>query len=140
MFEEDAAFYAADLDKATVVELSAVMVGILKLAETHTDSEIVEALKASHGENDIFQAFERFAELETAGLLFNRGENLRETPAIGSERRKLLVVIPDIAIDSFFNIETLSAGTNMAFSYMFKHLSKYVDLHFAGLPKSEISR
>ena len=126
LFEEETAFYAADLDKATVVELSAVVVNILKLAETHTNSEIVKALKTSHVENDIFQAFERFAEL----LLFNRGENLKETAVIASERRKLLVAIPGIATDSFFNIETLSAGTNMAFSYMFKHLAKYVDLHF----------
>ena len=132
LFEEDAAFYAADLDKATIVELSAVMFNILKLAETHTNGEIVEALKVSYVENDIFQAFERFAELETAGLLFNRGENLKETAAIASERRKLLVAIPGIATDSFFDIETLSAGTNVAFSYMFKHLAKYVDIYFTG--------
>ena len=132
LFEEDAAFYAADLDKATIVELSAVMVDVLKLAETHTNGEIVEALKTSYVEADILQAFEKFAKLEETGLLFNRGENLKETAAITSQRRKLLVVIPGIATDSFFDIETLSAGTNMALSYMFKYLAKYVDIHFTG--------
>lgn len=132
LFEEDAAFYAADLDKATIVELSAVMLEVLRLAETHTNTEIIEVLKAAYVEGDILQAFEQFAELEMAGLLFNRGENLRETPAIGSERQKLLVAIPGIVADSFLDIETLSAGTNMAFSYMFQHLTTYVDLHFTG--------
>lgn len=132
LFEENTAVYAADIEKATIVELSPMMVDILKLAETHTNAEIVQALKNSYEEADIFEAFEKFAELEKSGLLFNRGENLKENPAIASERRKLLVAIPGIAIDSFFNIETLAAGTNMALSYMFQHLTKYVDLHFAG--------
>ena len=65
-------------------------------------------------------------------MLFNRGESLTETLALESERRKLLVAIPGISVDSFFDIETLYAGTNMALSYMFQHLTEYVDLHFAG--------
>ncbi len=131
-FEEDGVLYAADLDKARVTEISAVMLNILKLAEIQTNDGIVQTLQTSYTEDDIFEAFERFEELEKEGLLFNRGENLRETLAIKDERRKLLVVIPNITTDSFFDIETLYAGTNMALSYMFEHLTKYVDLHFAG--------
>ena len=124
--------YAADTEKARLVELSPAMADILKLAETQTNDEIVQVLKTSYGEDDILEAFERFEALEKEGLLFNRGENLTETLALESERRKLLVAIPYISIDSFFDIETLYAGTNMALSYMFQHLTKYVDLHFAG--------
>ena len=125
-------FYAADIEKARVVALSAVMVEILKLAETQTNEVIVQTLKTTYVEDDILEAFERFAELEKEGLLFNRGEDLTKTLALENERRKLLVVIPGISIDSFFDIEMLYAGTNMALSYMFQHLTKYVDLHFAG--------
>ena len=124
--------YAADTEKARLVELSPAMADILKLAETQTNDEIVQVLKTSYAEDDILEAFERFEALEKEGLLFNRGENLTETLALESERRKLLVAIPYISIDSFFDIETLYAGTNMALSYMFQHLTKYVDLHFAG--------
>ena len=35
LFEAEGVPYAADLEKARVVELSAVMLDILKLAETH---------------------------------------------------------------------------------------------------------
>lgn len=132
LFEENGVCYAADIEKARAVELSAVMVEILKLAETQTNEEIVQTLKTSYIEDDILEAFERFEELEKEGLLFNRGENLTDTLALESERRKLLVAIPGITIDSFFDIETLYAGTNMALSYMFQHLTEYVDLHFAG--------
>lgn len=131
-FEEDSVFYAADLEKATIVELSAVMRDILKLAETQTSDGILQTLKTSYATDDILQAFERFSELEKAGLLFNRGENLKETRTIASQRRKLLVAIPGIAIDSLFNIDTSVAGTNIALSYMFQHLTKSVDLHFIG--------
>ncbi|MDE0424630.1 MAG: glycosyltransferase family 4 protein [Candidatus Poribacteria bacterium] len=124
--------YAADTEKARVVELSPAMADILKLAETQTNDEIAQVLKTSYTEDNILEAFERFEALEKEGLLFNRGENLTETLALESERRKLLVAIPYISIDSFFDIETLYAGTNMALSYMFQHLTKYVDLHFAG--------
>ena len=133
LFEEDGVLYAADIEKARVVELSTVMVDILKLAETQTNEEIVQTLKiSSYIEDDILEAFERFEELNKEGLLFNRGENFTETLALESERRKLLVAIPGITVDSFFDIETLYAGTNMALSYMFQHLTEYVDLHFAG--------
>ena len=132
LFEEEGTLYAADIEKARIVELSAVMVDILKLAETQTNEEIIQMLKTSYIEDDLFEAFERFEEIEKEGLLFNRGENLTETRALESERRKLLVAIPGISVDSFFDIETLYAGTNMALSYMFQHLTEYVDLHFAG--------
>ena len=132
LFEEDAVFYAADLEKASVVELSAVMVDILKLAGKQTSEEMVRVLKASYAEDEIYEAFERFAEFEKEGLLFNRGENLKEIVSVEADRRKLLVAIPGINVDSYFDIETLYAGTNMALSYMFEHLTKYVDLHFIG--------
>ena len=139
LFEEDSIFYAADLEKANVVELSAMMVEVLNLAETHTSEMIVQILKTSYAEEDIFEAFERFEELEKEGLLFNRGENLTEILVSESERRKLLVAIPGIPVDSFFDIEMLSAGTNMALSYMFEHLTKYVDLHFAGTQNRKLA-
>ncbi len=132
LFEEDAVFYAADLEKASIIELSAVMVDILKLAEKRTSEEIVRMLKASYTEDEIYEAFERFAEFEQEGLLFNRGEDLKQLVSIETDRRKLLVAIPGINIDSYFDIETLYAGTNIALSYMFQHLTKYVDLHFVG--------
>ena len=139
LFEEGGVTYAADIEKARVVELSAVMVDILKLAETQTDTAIVQTLRASYGEDDIAEAFERFAELEKEGLLFNRGENLQQSFATESKWRKLLVVLPGIPVDALFDIETLSAGTNMALSYMIRHLTKYADLHFAGSQNRKIA-
>lgn len=139
LFEENDIYYAADLEKASVIELSTVMVDILKLAETQTTETILETLSTSYGEEDVFQALENLSEIEKEGLLFNRGENITKNLALASERRKLLVAIPNIDIDSYFDIETLSAGTNMALSYMFEHLSKYVDLHFAGTQNRKLA-
>ena len=132
IFEEDEVLYAADLEKARVVELSVVMAEMLKFAETRNDQEIQRTLGNSYADGDILEAFERFTALEREGLLFNRGEGLRTTFVTAGQRRKLLIAIPGIAIDSFFVIETLSAGTNMALSQMFHHLTNYVDLYFSG--------
>ena len=139
LFEEEGVPYAADLEKARVVELSPAMLDILKLAETRTGDAIVETLRSSYEEDDISEAFERLAELHEEGLLFNRGEDLQRSLATESKWRKLLVVIPGIAVDSFFDIETLSAGTNMALSYMIRHLTKYADLHFTGSQNRKIA-
>ena len=139
IFEKDNALYAADLERACVVELTVVMTEILKLAETRTDQEIREALGNSYEADDISEAFERFSDLEKTGLLFNRGENLRTTFVAESKRRKLLVAIPGITVDSLFDIETLFAGTNMALSYMSEHLIKYVDLHFTGAQNRKLA-
>ena len=138
-FEEADALYVADLEKARVVELSAAMADILKLAETQTHAGIVRTLCAAYAESDISEAFERLAELETEGLLFNRGENLQWSFETESKWRKLLVALPSIPVDSFFDIETLSAGTNMALSYMIRHLTKHADLHFAGSRNRKIT-
>lgn len=139
LFEEEGVSYAADLEKARVVELSAVMVDILKLAETQTDVAIVETLETSYTGDEISEAFEQLAELEKQGLLFNRGEDLTNSFATESRWRKLLVVIPGVDVDSFFDIETLSAGTNMALSYMIRHLTKHADLHFASSRNRKIT-
>ena len=139
IFEEDGVSYAADLEKARVVELSAVMVEVLKLAETETDDAIVEVLSTSYEDDEISEAFERFSELQKEGLLFHRGEDLRRSFLTESKWRKLLVVIPGIDVDSFFDIETLSAGTNMALAYMIRHLTEYSDLHFAGSRNRKIT-
>ena len=139
LFEKEGVPYAADLEKARVVELSAVMVDILKLAETQTDAAIVNKLEASYEADEISEAFERFSELEKEGLMFNRGEDLKRSLATESKWRKLLVVIPGINMDSFFDIETLSAGTNMALAYMIRHLTEYTDLHFAGSRNRKIT-
>ena len=138
-FQEDGVPYAADLDKARVVELSAAMLDILRLAETQTDDAIIETLSASYEADDISEAFERFAELEKEGLLFNRGEDLQRSLETESKWRKLLVVIPGIDVDSFFDIETLSAGTNMALAHMIQHLTQYADLHFTGSRNRKIA-
>ena len=139
LFEEEGVPYAADLEKARVVELSAVMVDVLKLAETQTDAAILEKLDASYQAAEIAEAFERFSELEREGLLFNRGEDLQHSLATESKWRKLLVAIPGINVDSFFDIEMLSAGTNMALAYMIRHLTEYTDLHFAGSRNRKIT-
>ena len=139
LFEEGGVSYAADLEKARIVELSAVMRDILKFAETQTNAAIAEILSTSYEADDISEAFERLAELEKEGLLFNRGENLQRSFETESKWRKLLVVLPSIAVDSLFDIETLSAGTNMALSYMIRHLTKYADLHFAGSQNRKIT-
>lgn len=138
-FEEAGASYAADLEKARVVELSAVMADILKLAETQTYTGIVSTLRPAYAEEAILEAFERLAALEKEGLLFNRGENLQWSFETESKWRKLLVVLPYFTVDSFFDIETLSAGTNMALSHMIRHLTKYTDLHFAGSQNRKIT-
>ena len=139
LFEAAGIPYAADLEKARIVELSAVMADILKIAETHTSPRIVETLSAAYGEDTISEAFERLAELEKEGLLFNRGEDLQRRFLAEGRWRKLLIVIPSIEADSFFDIETLSAGTNIALSYMIQHLTKYADLHFAGSQNRKIT-
>ena len=46
------------------------MVDILKLAEKQTSEEIVQTLNTSYAEDEILEAFERFAEFEREGLLF----------------------------------------------------------------------
>ena len=45
IFEQDDCLYAADLDKARIVEISPVIADILKFAETQTGKEITEGLK-----------------------------------------------------------------------------------------------
>lgn len=139
LFEEDGVFYAADLDKSSIVELSAVMVDILKLAEEQKSEKILQTLNTSYQEDEILEAFETFGALEKEGLLFNRGEDLKEIISVKADRRKLLVAIPCIDIDSYFDIETLYAGTNMALSYTFEHLREYVDLHFVGNRNRELA-
>ncbi len=138
IFESESTLYAADLERARVVELSDAMGEMLKFAETQNDAEIRQTLGKFYTDDDILEAFERLSVLAREGLLFNRGEELRTTFIAESQRRKLLVAIPGLAVDSYSDIELLSAGTNMALSQMFHHLINDVDLHFAGNQNREL--
>ena len=62
IFEKDGGLYAADLDKARIVEISPVIADILKLAETRTTEEITEILEIAYAEDEIAQAFEVLTE------------------------------------------------------------------------------
>ena len=76
IFEEEGKLYAADLDKAQLVEISAVIADILKLAETRTTEEITDALKTIYDDTEIAQAFRDInPSVMDKVCLFNRGEN-----------------------------------------------------------------
>lgn len=137
-FEANGLLYAADMEKARVVEIDALMHSILTLAPTQTMASILHTLGTVYAEDAILAAFETLAEYATEGLLFTRGETLAATFSTDNNRRKLLVAIPGIAVDSFFDIERLYAGTNMALSYMIRHLTEYAELHFTGAQNRQI--
>ena len=128
IFEEDNVLYAADLEKARIVKLSIVMAEILKLSETRTNQEIQQALGNSYQEEDISEAFERFAELEKAGLLFNRGEDLQSSLVAGEltdANRKLKLLIPF----HFMREKSLLDYCTMLNRYqLLTHLAKYAEL------------
>ena len=137
-FESNGLLYAADLEKARVVEIDALMHSILKLAPTQTMASILHTLGTVYAEDAILAAFETLTEYATEGLLFTRGETLAATFSPENNRRKLLVAIPGIAVDSFFDIKRLYAGTNMALAYMIRHLTEYAELRFTGAQNRQI--
>ena len=62
IFQKDGGLYAADLDKAHLVEISPVIAEILKLAETQTREKIAEGLKTLYNDEEIKDAFEALTE------------------------------------------------------------------------------
>jgi len=132
IFEKDGGLYAADLDKACLVEISAAIADILKLLETRTTEEITEILKTVYAENEIAQAFEILAEHYRQGLLFNRGQNSTILFPKKENLPHLLLVLPGFNPDTFTDIENTSAGTNIALVYTIQALKKHAVLYFAG--------
>lgn len=139
IFEKDDGLYAADLDKARIVEISAVIAGILQLSETRTTAEITEALKVDYGDADIKEAFEALAEYTQQGLLFTRGEKPAVLFPSRDDRPHLLLSIQGLNPAAFADIENTSAGTNIAFSYTIQALKKYAALYFAGEQNRKLS-
>ena len=132
IFEEECKLYAADLDKAQLVEISTVVADILKLAEAQTTEEITDTLKTIHDEAEITQAFETLTECAGQGLIFNRGE---KPEILFPERGSLphiLLPIQGLNPDAFADIKNTSAGTNIALAYTIRALKKYAVLYFAG--------
>ena len=132
IFEQDGCLYAADLDKARLVEISAVIAEILKLAETHTTDEITDTLKDVYGIDDIEEAFQTLTEYAQQGLLLTRGEKATRLSEKMDNRPHLLLVIQGINPESFSNIENSTAGTNIALAYTIQALREYSVLYFAG--------
>ena len=132
IFENDGGLYAADLDKASLIEVSATIADILKLAETRTTKEITEILETAYAEDEIAQAFEILTEHYRQGLLFNRGQNSTILFPKKENLPHLLLVLPGFNPDTFTDIENTSAGTNIALVYTIQALKKHAVLYFAG--------
>ncbi len=132
IFEEEDKLYAADLDKAQLVEISTVVADILKLAETQTTEEITDILKTIHDESEITQAFETLTECAGQGLIFNRGEKPEILFPKRGDLPHILLPIQGLNPDSFADIKNTSAGTNIALAYTIRALKKYAVLYFAG--------
>ena len=142
IFEKDGRLYAADVDKARLLEISAVTGDILKLAETHTTDEITDTLKDVYSSDDIEEAFQTLTEYAQQGLLFTRGEKatrLSEKSEKRNNRPHLLLVIQGINPESFSNIENTTAGTNIALAYTIQALKEYSVLYFAGKQNRKLS-
>ncbi|MDE0688562.1 MAG: glycosyltransferase family 4 protein [Candidatus Poribacteria bacterium] len=134
IFEKDDGLYAADLDKARLVEISTVIVDILKLSETRTTDAITATLKTAYSDEDIEEAFETLTGYAKQGLLFTRGG---KAPMLFPKKDEdanphLLLVLPGFNPDTFTDIENTSAGTNIALVYTIQALKKYAVLYFAG--------
>ena len=139
IFEKDGGLYAADLDKACLVEISAAIADVLKLAETRTTEEIIETLKTAYGEDEIAQAFEILAEHYRQGLLFNRGESSTILFPKEENLPYLLLALFGFNVETFSDIENTTAGTNIALSYTIQALKKYAVLYFAGTQNRKLS-
>lgn len=132
IFEKDDGLYAADLDKAHIVEVSAVIVDILKRAETQTVEEITEILKTAYSDSDIEEAFETLIEYVGQGLLLNRGEKSDVLFSKKGDCPHFLLVVQGLAPDAVSDIENTSAGTHVALAYTIQALKDHAVLHFAG--------
>lgn len=139
IFEKDGGLYAADLDKAQLVEISAVIVDILKHAEAQTTAEITQVLKTAYDDAEIKEAFETLAEYAGQGLLFTRGEKSVVLFEGKDNLPQLLVLVPWIKPDGLSDIEKSTAGTNIALAYTIQALKEHAVIHFAGEQNRKLS-
>lgn len=110
IFEKDGGLYAADLDKASLIEVSAVIADILKLLETRTTDAITAALQTGYSDEDIEEAFEILTEYAKQGLLFTRRA---KRPVLFPNKDKdasphLLLVLPGFNPEIFSDMENTS--------------------------------
>lgn len=103
IFEKDDGLYAADLDKARIVEISSVIAEILKLVETQTTEEITQGLTGTYSKDEIQGAFETLTQYATQGLIFDRGQRPILLFPKETNLPRLLLVLPGFNLDTFFD-------------------------------------
>jgi len=139
IFEKDGVLYAADLDKARLVEISPVIADVLELAERQTTPAITKLLKETYSDADINQAFETLSEYEQQGMLFTRGEK----PAVLFSKREnpphLLLALQGISPNAVSDIGNTSAGTHIALAYTVHALKDYAVIYFTGKQNRQIN-
>ena len=140
IFEKDGRLYAADLDKACMVEISPMIADILKLTETQTREKIAEGLKTLYSDEEIKDAFETLTEYAGQGLLFARGEKSTVLFAEKDNRPQLLLLAQRVNSDMLLDIENTSAGTNIALVYTIRALKEYAVVYFAGKQNRKVSK
>ena len=140
LFEQDGCLYAADLDKARIVEISLVVADILKLAETQTTEAITHALKNAYSDEDIEEAFETLTEYAQQGLLFTRGEKPDVLFPKRADCLHLLLILHGLSPDAVSDIANTSAGTHIALAYTVQALKNHAVIYFAGTQNRKLSK
>ena len=139
IFKKDGKFFVADVDKQYLVEISAVIVDLVNLAEKQSTEEITQALKTKYTDDEIDQAFEKMSECAQQGLLFARGEDPTVLFRNRADLPHILMAIQGVSPDSFADIENISAGTNIALAYTIEALKNHAVLHFVGRQNRKLS-
>jgi glycosyltransferase involved in cell wall biosynthesis len=139
IFKQDGCLYAADLDKARIVEISPVIADILKFAETQTREEIVEGLKTLYSDEEIKNAFETLTEYTGQGLLFTRGQKPMVLFPKKDARPHLLLLLQGLSPDAVSDIANTSAGTHIALAYTVQALKNHAVIYFTGTQNRKLS-
>ncbi len=139
IFEKDRMLYAADLDKARLVEISPVIADVLELAERQTTPAIIQALKMTYSDEDIEQTFETLTEYAQQGLLFTRGEKPDVLFPKKDKSPHLLFLLGDLSPDVVSDIANTSAGTHIALAYTIQALKNHAVIYFAGTQNRKLN-
>ena len=135
-FKYNDRLYIVDLDGFRLVEVNQIVWEAVELSSTLEAEALIDHLSENYPRESVTESLEWLANFQRDKVVSQN--RVWESP-LGKKDNRLRIYVPQGKNEWFSDLESISAGTNVALYHTTQSLSKFADIYLSGETETEIA-
>ena len=135
-FKYNDRLYIVDLDGFRLVEVNQIVWEAVELSSTLEAEALIDHLSENYPRESVTESLEWLANFQRDKVVSQN--RIWESP-LGKKDNRLRIYVPQGKNEWFSDLESISAGTNVALYHTTQSLSKFADIYLSGETETEIA-